>query len=197
MKDEMFTMTPDLPGLSPEMVARWQEELRRNALRMKHFSEMIMNPKEPEIGPTPREELYRKNKSRLYRYESKRTVKTPLLFVPNLGISRPYIFDLMPKGSFIEHMTAAGFDFYLVDWGVFGPEDNGLTLEHAVTRILPRLARKALESSGASEMSVLGYCMGAPLSASFLAGNPEFPLKNFIDMAGPLGFSHLGLFGLC
>jgi len=95
MKDELFTMTPDLPGMSPEMVARWQEELRRNALRMKHFSEMIMNPKEPEIGPTPREELYRKNKSRLYRYESKRTIKTPLLFVPNLGISRPYIFDLM------------------------------------------------------------------------------------------------------
>src|SRR3990172_11372780 len=57
---------------------------------------------------------------------------------------------LMHKGSFIEHMTQLGFDFYLVDWGVFGPEDNDLTLEHAVTRILPRLARKALESSGAS-----------------------------------------------
>src|SRR3989454_12095829 len=153
LKDERCTMTPDLPGLSPEMAARWQEELRRNALRMKHFSEMIMNPKEPKIGPTPREELYRKNKSRLYRYESKRTVKTPLLFVPNLGISRPYIFDLMRKGSFIEHMTAEGFDFYLVDWGVFGPEDNDLTLERAVTRILPRLARKALESSGAKEMA--------------------------------------------
>ena len=35
MKDELFTMTPDLPGMSPEVVARWQEELRRNALRMK------------------------------------------------------------------------------------------------------------------------------------------------------------------
>ncbi|HEV8533761.1 MAG TPA: hypothetical protein VGT00_20235, partial [Methylomirabilota bacterium] len=153
MKDEMFTMAPDLPGMSPEVVARWQEELRRNALRMKHFSEMIMNPKEPEIGPTPREEIYRKNKSRLYRYQSKRTVKTPLLFVPNLGISRPYIFDLMRRGSFIEHMTDRGFDFFLVDWGVFGPEDNDLTLEHAVTKILPRMARKALEASGAKEIS--------------------------------------------
>ena len=107
---------------------------------MKHLSEMVMNPKEPEVGPTPREEIYRKNKSRLWRYASKRTHRTPLLFVPNLGISRPYIFDLMPKGSFIEHMTQQGFDFYLVDWGVFGPEDNGLTVEDAVTKILPRLA---------------------------------------------------------
>jgi len=196
MKDELFTMTPDLPGLSPEMAARWQEELRRNALRMKHFSEMIMNPKEPEIGPTPREELYRKNKSRLYRYESKRTVRTPLLFVPNLGISRPYIFDLLRKGSFIEHMTERGFDFFLVDWGVFGPEDNDLTFEYAATKILPRMARKALEASGAKEISVLGYCMGAPLSLSWLGSTPEFPVKNYVDMAGPVDFSKIGLFGL-
>src|SRR5713226_3562098 len=186
MKDELFTMTPDLPGMSPEVVARWQEELRRNALRMKHFSEMIMNPKEQDIGPTPREEIYRKNKSRLYRYQSRRTVKTPLLFVPNLGISRPYIFDLMRKGSFIEHMTEWGFDFFLLDWGVFGPEDNDLTLEHAVTKILPRMARKALEASGAKEISVLGYCMGAPLSLSWIGSTPEFPLKNYVDMPGPL-----------
>src|SRR5262245_3561234 len=195
MKDHLFTMTPEMPGLPPEMQERMQEEMRRNFLRMKHFSEMVMHPKEPEVGPTPREEIYRKNKSRLWRYVSSRAIKTPLLFVPNLGISRPYIFDLMHKGSFIEHMTQQGFDFYLVDWGVFGPEDNGLTVEDAVTKILPRLARKALESSGASEMSVLGYCMGAPLSLSFVASQPEFPLKNYVDMAGPIDFSHAGLFG--
>jgi polyhydroxyalkanoate synthase len=155
---------------------------------------MVLSPKEPEVGLTPREEIYRTNKSRLWRYASERSVRTPLLFVPNLGISRPYIFDLLPRGSFIEHMTKQGFDFFLVDWGVFGSEDNGLTLEHAVTRILPRLARKALEASGAPEMSVLGYCMGAPLSLSYLASTPEFPLKNYVDMAGPIDFAHAGLF---
>src|SRR4029077_16614074 len=177
MKDEIFTMMGEMPAMSPELLARMREEANRNLLRMKHWSEMVMNPKEPEVGPTPREEIYRKNKSRLWRYASKRTVRTPLLFVPNLGISRPYIFDLMPKGSFVEYMTQQGFDFYLLDWGVFGPEDNGLTVEDAVTKIMPRMARKALESSGASELSVLGYCMGAPLSASFLASTPAFPLK--------------------
>ena len=195
MKDELFTMVvPEMPGVSPEVRARWQEEVNRNFLRMKHFSEMVMNPKEPELGPTPRQEIYRKNKSRLYRYESKRTHRTPVLFVPNLGISRPYIFDLMRRGSFMEHMTQQGFDMYLVDWGVFGPEDNGLTFEDVVTKILPRMARKTLESSGAREISVLGYCMGAPISASFLGSTPEFPLKNFVDMAGPIDFAHAGLF---
>src|SRR6266849_9697618 len=92
--------------------------------------EMITSPKEPEIGPTPREEIYRKNKSRLYRYQSRRTVKTPLLFVPNLGISRPYIFDLMRKGSFIEHMTEWGFDFFLLDWGVLDRKSTRLNSSH-------------------------------------------------------------------
>ena len=196
MKDELFTMTPEMPAMSPEMLARWQEEMRRNALRMKHFSEMVMNPKEPEVGPTPREEIYRTGKSRLWRYASKRTVATPLLFVPNLGISRPYIFDLMHKGSFIEHMTEQGFDFYLVDWGVFGPEDNDLTLEHAVTKILPRLARKALESSGARRCRCSATAWARRSRSRGSRSTPEFPLKNYVDMAGPIDFSQVGLFGL-
>src|SRR5215470_5404152 len=196
MSDEHDTTgARERPDLSAEMVARIAEETRRSLLRLKHLNEMVLDPADPEVGLTPREEIYRKNKARLWRYQSARTRRTPLLFVPNLGISRPYIFDLMHNGSFIEYMTGQGFDFYLLDWGVFGPEDNSLTVEDAVTKILPRLAKKALESSGASEMSVLGYCMGAPLSACFLASQPEFPLKNYINMAGPIDFAQVGLFG--
>src|SRR5207247_8579909 len=109
------------------------------------------------------EEVSRRTKARVCRYASPRRQAPPLRFVPNLGISRPYIFDLLPGGSFIEHMTREGFDFYLLDWGVFGPEDNDLTVEDCVTKILPRMAAKVLESSGAPELSVLGYCMGAPI----------------------------------
>jgi len=174
----------------------WQEELDRNLRRMRNLSEMILRPVEPRTGQTPRQEVYRKNKSRLYRYESRRAHRTPVLFVPNLGISRPYIFDLLPNGSFIEHMTREGFDFYLLDWGVFGPEDNDLTLEACVTKILPRMSQKVLERSGTTELTVLGYCMGAPLSAAFVASHPEVPVKNFINMAGPIDFSKVGLFGL-
>jgi poly(3-hydroxyalkanoate) synthetase len=151
------------PG--PEVLKQWQEELDRNVKRMENLHRMVTSPAEPRTGQTPREEIYKKNKSRLYRYQSKRTHRTPLLFVPNLGISRPYIFDLMPNGSFVEHMTREGFDFYMLDWGVFGPEDNGLTFEECVVKILPRMARKVLESSNAESLTGLGYCMGAPLSA--------------------------------
>ena len=181
---------------SPETVKRWQEELERGFRRLQNFHGLLTNPVEPRTGQSPRVEVYRRNKSRLYRYESSRTHRIPVLFVPNLGISRPYIFDLLPGGSFVEHMTRQGFDFYMLDWGVFGPEDNDLTVEDCVTKILPRMARRVLETSGTDELSVLGYCMGAPISASFVATHPEMPVRNFVNMAGPIDFTKVGLFGL-
>src|SRR5207244_8525376 len=180
---------------SAESVRQWQEELDRTLRRFQNLGEMVSNPIEPRTGVTPRQEVYRRNKSRLYRYQSSWTHRTPVLFVPNLGISRPYIFDLLPGASFVEHMTQQGFDFYLLDWGHFGPDDRDLTLEECVTTILPQMAHEVLTWSGARELSVLGYCMGAPLSAAFVAGYPEVPVRNFVDMAGPIDFSHSGLFG--
>ena len=184
---------PDSRAADPRQ--QWQQEIERSMRRVQNLSDLLLHPREPRTGQTPRQELYRRNKSRLYRYESARTQRTPLLFVPNLGISRPYIFDLMPGASFVEYMTEQGFDFYLLDWGVFGPEDNGLTFEECVTRILPRMVEKLLETSGAQELSLLGYCMGAPMSASWLAWNPEAPVRNFVNMAGPIDFSQVGMFG--
>src|SRR2546425_1037322 len=75
----------------------WQEELDKTFRRLANLHALVTKP-EPKVGQTPREEVYKKNKSRLYRYTSSRRHATPLLFVPNLGISRPYIFDLLPGG---------------------------------------------------------------------------------------------------
>src|SRR5437667_8726947 len=173
----------------------WQEELGKNFQRLRNLHGLVTGP-EPTVGQTPREEVYKKDKSRLYRYASPRRQATPLLFVPNLGISRPYNFDLLPGGSFIEHMTRQGFDFYLLDLGVFDPEYNDLTVEECVVKILPRMAKRVLATSGTDELSVLGYCMGAPISVSFVASHPEVPVKNFVNMAGPIDFMKVGLFGL-
>jgi poly[(R)-3-hydroxyalkanoate] polymerase subunit PhaC len=170
------------------------DEWLRNITRSARAMQLITDPAEPQIGVSPREEVYRRNKARLYRYAGPRTHRVPLLFVPNLGISRPTIFDLQPGSSFVEYMSGQGFDFFLLDWGVYGEEDNGLTVDECVTRILPRMVRKTLEASGASELAVVGYCMGAPLSACFVALHPETPVRAYVNMAGPIDFSQAGLF---
>jgi polyhydroxyalkanoate synthase subunit PhaC len=178
------------------VVAQWQAELKRHVRRMQNAAAMASGGRRPRLGQAPRREVAASGTARLYRYEGRRAHATPVLFVPNLGISRPYIFDLLPGASFVEHMTGQGFDFYLLDWGAFGPDDGGLTLEECVTSILPSMARAVLKESDAHELSVLGYCMGAPLSAAFVAAYPEMPVKNFINMAGPIDFSQSGLFGV-
>ena len=163
---------------------------------MQNAAAMTAGYRRPKLGQAPRREVAASGTARLYRYEGRRSHETPLLFVPNLGISRPYIFDLLPGASFVEHMTQRGFDFYLLDWGAFGDNDSDLTLEDCVTTILPAMTRAVLQTAGTHQLSVLGYCMGGPLSAAFAAAHPEIPVKNFINMAGPIDFSQSGLFGL-
>lgn len=173
----------------------WQTELERGFQRIRNVSEAIAGTREPAVGQTPRQEVYRKHKARLYCYRGQQKHATPILFVPNLGISRPYIFDLLPGASLVEHLVNEGFAFYLLDWGVFGPEDDHLTFTDCATRILPRMADKVLQHSGAPSCSVVGYCMGTPLAASFLGSHPEFPVKNLVNLAGPIDFSDMGLIG--
>lgn len=178
-------------ALVQALAGEWTRTLTR-ALRA---MELGTSP-EPEIGLTPKTVVYRRNKARLLRYRSPRTRRLPVLFVPNLGISRPSIFDLQPGASFVEYMCGQGYDFFLLDWGVHGEEDDGLDVDECVTRVLPRMARKVLEASGAPGLAVLGYCMGAPLSVSFVAQHPEVPVAAYVNMAGPIDFSKAGLFAL-
>jgi polyhydroxyalkanoate synthase subunit PhaC len=137
--------------------------------------------------------LRRWNKSCLYRYDAARRHSTPLLFVPNLGISRPYIYDLLLEDSFFEYLTEAGFDLYLLDWGVFGEEDWAFDLEGAL-RVLARAWDEVCTVSGADEVSVMGYCLGLPIATSLIAARPELKVRSLVSLAGPVDFTRAGLF---
>ena len=56
---------------SPETVRQWQQELDRNVRRLANMARLA-TAAEPRTGQTPRQEVYKRNKSRLYRYESSR-----------------------------------------------------------------------------------------------------------------------------
>ncbi len=173
----------------------WETEIERTVRRVRNIGELVAESNEPLVAQSPRQEVYRKHKARLYRYDGPVRHGTPVLFVPNLGISRPTVFDLLPRASFIEYMVEQGFPFYLLDWGVFGPEDDHLTFADCATRILPRMGRKLLAHAEADSCSVVGYCMGAPLAVSFLGTHPDFPVRNLVNLAGPIDFANAGLFG--
>jgi polyhydroxyalkanoate synthase len=152
----------------------------------------IVRSLEVPVGLTPKDLVWTLNKAKLYRYRPvvppEDRHATPLLLVYAL-INKPFIFDLAPGRSFIEYMLERGFDIFLLDWGSPGPEDRKISFDDYVTQYLYRAVRKVQRISGAKELSLLGYCLGATLTVIFAGLYPEVPIRNIILLTAPLDFS--------
>jgi polyhydroxyalkanoate synthase len=166
-------------------------ESERQLLRLAAGSRLAFQTTPAPVGTSERVVAGFRGKARLYYYApaAESRLKTPLVLFPYLGISRPYIFDLRPDESFARFLTANGVPFYLVDWGVFGPEDREVGMADIIVDRIPSLLHQAIEHAGATEATAFGYCMGVPMTASAIALDPRLPVKNFLAMVGPIDFS--------
>ena len=145
------------------------------------------------IAQTPKELVWTLNKAKLYRYvpvlPKEKRHPTPLLLVFAL-MNRPYILDLRRGYSFVEYMLNKGYDLYLLDWGVPGPEDKNLRFDDYTLDYMPRAIRKLKAISGVQEFSLLGWCIGAILTTIYAALRGEEGLRNLILLTAPLDFSN-------
>jgi polyhydroxyalkanoate synthase len=149
----------------------------------------------PELGTTPKSTVWRSGKSELWHYLSDDvTYATPIVLVHSL-ISRSYIVDLLPQSSFVGALLRAGFDVYMVDWGVPDAADANNTLETYIDDLLPEAIEAALTKSRANDATVIGYCMGGALALLLTAGHPELPIRNVATLATPADYTKMGLFG--
>jgi polyhydroxyalkanoate synthase subunit PhaC len=144
----------------------------------------------PEVGRTPKELVWTKNKARLYHYQSEREKKhpVPILLLYAL-ILRPYILDLVPGNSFVEYLIGRGFDVYMLDWGIPGDEDKDLSFEHYVLDYLPRAVNRTLRDSHAENLTLFGYCQGGTIGVMYASLFPGEHLKNLVLLAAPVDFA--------
>lgn len=146
-----------------------------------------------QIAQTPKEVIWTLNKTKLYRYipvvPAEQRHPVPLLLVFAL-MNRPSILDLRPGNSFVEYMVKKGYDVYLLDWGVPGPEDKNLRFDDYVIDYLPRAIRKMKAVSGSESFSLLGWCIGAILTTMYAALHPDDGLRNLILLTAPIDFSN-------
>lgn len=167
-------------------------------MRALEMERLILGAKEAPVGQTPKELIWRKNKSRLYRYvrRTPATRKTPVFLCMPL-INRAYILDLRPGTSFVEFLLAQGHDVFLLDWGTAGDEDQSLDVESYVTKYLARALHKASQAAGGVKLTLLGYCIGGVLASCYVAlhHDRESPVKNLILFTTPLDFTDAGRFG--
>lgn len=172
-----------------------REEMETNWKRMEASINYWLKPESPVIGQTPKEVVWTKNKAKLYRYhgQAERRHATPILLVYAL-INRPYILDLTPGNSVVEHLVNQGYDVFLLDWGKFDEEDQTLTLDDLVCDYIHRAAKKVLKVSGQDSFTLFGYCMGGTMALMYAGSHPEVPIKNLVLLTAPVDFADAGLF---
>ena len=182
---------PSIPNPSNSL-ERVSREIDRNIQRARNGIKLAIGTSRPTFGWTPKDVVWRGGRSELWRYRGPGGPGgTPLLVVFSL-VSRSYILDLARGNSFVERLLDAGFDVYLLDWGVPDVRDASNRLDDYADGYIPAAIRRVQELSGASRVDVLGYCFGGVLTLLHAAHHPRAPLNSLTVMATPADFQAMG-----
>jgi len=177
------------------VVERVRREIERNTLRVRNGFRLAAGVSPPGVGQTPKEVVWRSGRTELWRYRSDRvSVSPPLLIVYSL-FNRSYILDLLPGNSFVEHLLKAGFDVYLLDWGIPDERDAGNTLDDYVDDYLPAAVERVRQIAHDDQVNMLWYCFGGVLSVLYAARYHDAPLWSLTALTTPADFQRLGQLG--
>ena len=167
-------------------------EVERNALRARNGIRMAAGLSRPKLGTTPKDVVWRRGRSELWHYRNDSVRFSPPLLIVFSLFSRSYILDLQPGNSFVERLLAAGFDVYLLDWGVPDERDAANQLEDYVDDYIPAAVERVRHLTGAEEINLLGYCFGSVLSLLYAAHHLDAPLRSLTVMTTPVDLQQLG-----
>ncbi len=185
--------------LVPMTIHQWDNpgtlRLRKYATGSDVLAEFLDLP----VDSTPKQLVWARDKARLYRYTTGDAAqhRVPILIVYSL-VLRPYVLDLVPGMSVVEGFRRAGFDVFLLDFGVPDQGDFSRTLDEYVLDYIPSAVRATQEATGADQVNLLGVCMGGTLAASYAASPGVEALRTLVLLSAPIDFGGraAGVFGL-
>jgi polyhydroxyalkanoate synthase len=182
------------------------KEFSEFSRRMQQGRELLdkTTDKDVEIATTPKTEVFRQDKTVLYRYDPvvKKALTEPVLVVYGL-VGRYTMADLQEDRSLVRNLLAQGVDLYVVDWGNPTRSDRWLTLEDYIDGYLGECVDFIRKRHGLEKVSLLGICEGGVFALCYAARNPE-RVKNLVLTITPVDFHagakdaplHHGLIGL-
>jgi polyhydroxyalkanoate synthase len=169
-----------------EVASFWMEGAMRTIDAFRNGFGIPMDDPDPA---TPSRVIYESGlvKLRHYAARGKTRQRVPMLLIYSL-IKRPFILDLQPGRSVIEHLVNRGFEVYLIDWIPPQPADKWRGFDAYVNQDIANAVRAIQIHSGVEQISILGYCFGALLALMYTAlhGNN---VKNLISLTIPLDTS--------
>ena len=181
-----------MPPSPSDLLARVNVDVERSLLRARNGLRYMRGTHRPELGVTPKDVVWRRDKAQLWRYRRTTPARyaQPVVFVTSL-VSRSYILDLLPGSSSVEFLRDQGFDVFMLDWGIADELDAGNSFETYVDEYLPRAVRAVLRETGADGVTLIGYCLGGVLAFLYAAGH-DAPVDNLVLLATPLDMSQMG-----
>lgn len=182
-------MTPALPG--SEVAASVRAELDRTRLRARNGIRVVTGVYSPRVDSTPRDRVWTLDKVSVWRYRTdRRRFSPPVVLFLGL-VSRSYVFDLRPGSSYVARLRDAGFDVYLIDWGVPNEADAELTFDHYIDEYLVRALEAIRADSGHREVTVVAYCMGAAMALLLLGSGREVRVRQLVAITPPVDFRYV------
>ena len=112
---------------------------------------------------------------------------TPILFVYALT-KRAFILDLAPGRSVVQSLAQQNFHVYLTDWIPPANSDSSRGLDAYVNEDLVNAVRVIAAERGTSQVSIIGYCLGALLGVIYTALHPRH-VRNLVALTVPLEMS--------
>src|SRR5205807_7795899 len=135
---------------------------------------------------------WQRGKAQLWRYRGGSPRYNPPLLIVHSLVSRSYILDLRPGNSAIEFLLDAGFDVFMLDWGVPDELDANNSFATYVDEYLPRAVAAVKQETGAEQVTMAGYCLGGVIALLYASGDAEAAVRNLILMATPADFQAMG-----
>lgn len=145
----------------------------------------------PTLDSAPKQVVFRRDKLRLLRAAP--AVDGPaLVLIPPLMV-KPYIYDLSPGHSLVRAACNAGFDTFVVDFGVPDRRDRAVRLDDYVLDYVPACLDAALQASGRDRLGVLGYCMGGLFGLIHVGTHRDERVQALVTIASPVNFREMRL----
>jgi polyhydroxyalkanoate synthase len=171
--------------IQPEQAMKEMVEFNRKLLK---GIDSIVDIKEIDVAPTPKEAVYREDEMVLYHYHPtvKNPCKVPVMMVYAL-VNRPYMVDIQADRSMVRNLLAQGMDVYLIDWGYPDRCERYLTLNDYINGYIDRAVDAIRERHGLDKINLLGICQGGTFSLCYSALHPD-KVENLITMVTPVDF---------
>jgi len=177
--------TPFLPDPTRAMA-----ELAELNVKLMRGAEVLgrIRDEDVQIATTPKHEVWRQDKTVLYRYEplAERSIAVPVLMVYGL-VGRYTMADLQEDRSLVRNLLQKGVDLYTVDWGNPTRSDRWLTLDDYVDGYLNECVEFMCREHKLDRITLLGICEGGVFTVCYAALYPD-KVKNLVITITPIDF---------